>query len=459
MLDAVSANLLNVRSLPSTSSTVVGQLTRGMVIVTTPVQYNWVQFRFGSTFGFVSGSYLQKVHDLSRLTGSVNTDLLNIRQAPSTSASVLATVALGASIKTLAVAGDWLEIEFNGHQAYTFAKHVDLVYADNGYYANVTAAALNVRSAPNKHASIFGQLAANSLVWVEGKQQNWCQIRFNGNRGYAASAYLQAAPEINETHLLKEQDHQDPRDDSLTHHLAPSSNRLEPSDQLTPDLILTVAGSKEQRAVAATWNRWGGLLTTLCVEKGIDVACAVAVLCVESRGKGFEQNNADRLIIRFENHKFWRYWGKHHPQQYRQHFSYNPKKVWTEHQWRMSPSDPWQSFHGVQAKEWQVFEFARSLDEDAAMLSISMGAPQIMGFHYERIGYQSVVEMFDAFCQGIPAHIHGLFEFFDTNMHQHLRDHSFENFAALYNGSGQKALYGRLIKNHNDAFAKLHPNA
>ncbi|MGY0594457.1 MAG: SH3 domain-containing protein, partial [Paraglaciecola chathamensis] len=47
MLDAVSANLLNVRSLPSTSSTVVGQLTRGMVIVTTPVQYNWVQFRFG----------------------------------------------------------------------------------------------------------------------------------------------------------------------------------------------------------------------------------------------------------------------------------------------------------------------------------------------------------------------------------------------------------------------------
>ncbi|MGY0638880.1 MAG: SH3 domain-containing protein, partial [Paraglaciecola chathamensis] len=66
MLDAVSANLLNVRSLPSTSSTVVGQLTRGMVIVTTPVQYNWVQFRFGSTFGFVSGSYLQKVHDLSR---------------------------------------------------------------------------------------------------------------------------------------------------------------------------------------------------------------------------------------------------------------------------------------------------------------------------------------------------------------------------------------------------------
>ena len=127
MLDAVSANLLNVRSLPSTSSTVVGQLTRGMVIVTTPVQYNWVQFRFGSTFGFVSGSYLQKVHDLSRLTGSVNTDLLNIRQAPSTSASVLATVALGASIKTLAVAGDWLEIEFNGHQAYAFAKHVDLV--------------------------------------------------------------------------------------------------------------------------------------------------------------------------------------------------------------------------------------------------------------------------------------------------------------------------------------------
>lgn len=458
MLDAVSADLLNVRSLPSTTSAVVGQLTRGMVIVTTTMQHGWVQFRFGGTFGFVSGHYLQAVHDLTRLTGTVNTQLLNIRQEPRAGATVLASVALGASIKTLAVVGDWLEVEFNGHQAYTFAKHVDLVYADNGYYANVTASALNVRSAPHHQASIFGQLAANSLVWVEGDQQTWSQIRFNGNRGYVASAYLQVAPIVNDGTPAKQNDHQD-TDEELFDNGLPTATALEPTEQLTPNLILTVAGSKEQRAVAATWNRWGALLTTLCAEKNIDVACAVAVLCVESRGKGFEQNNSDRLIIRFENHKFWKYWGKYHPQQYRQHFSYAPKKVWTKHQWRANPNDPWQNFHGVQSKEWQVFEFARSLDENAAMLSISMGAPQIMGFHYERIGYQSVVEMFNAFCQGIPAHIHGLFEFFDHIMHQHLRDHAFENFAALYNGSGQKALYGRLIKNHNDAFTKLHPNA
>ena len=460
MLGAVSADLLNVRSMPTITSAVVGQLTKGMVIVATPMQHDWVQFRFSGTFGFAAGHYLQPVNDLTRLTGTVNTSLLNIRQGPSASTKVIATVALGASIKTLAVVGDWLEVEFNGHQAYTFAKHVDLVYANNGYYANVTANALNVRSAPNRWGSIFGQLAANSTVWVEGEQQNWCQIRFNGNRGYVASAYLQPTSTESELSAVISADHEaelfdeEQIDDALSSLPPPQ----DPQPKLTPNIILAVVGTKEQRAVAATWNRWGALLSKLCSEKELEIACAVAVLCVESRGKGFEQNNGDRLIIRFENHKFWKFWGKHHAQQYRQHFTYNPKKVWTEHQWRANPADPWQGFHGQQSKEWQVFEFARSLDENAAMQSISMGAPQIMGFHFERIGYQSVVEMFDAFSLGIPAHIDGLFDFFNHTMRQHLRDQAFENFAALYNGSGQKAFYGRLIANHYYAFTKLLPN-
>ena len=47
--------------------------------------------------------------------------------------------------------------------------------------------------------------------------------------------------------------------------------------------------------------------------------------------------------------------------------------------------------------EWSVFEFARTFDDDAAKLSISMGLPQIMGFNYRSVGYESVDAMFDAF--------------------------------------------------------------
>ena len=344
------------------------------------------------------------------------------------------------------------------------AAFVDLVYVSNGYYAKVSADTLNVRSAANTSASLFGQINLGGQIWVEGQQQNWSQIRFNGNKAYVASRYLTV---IDDSHL--EMLHKDPiaLSDHLPEHQAdigisaiPKTHQAaaQALPRLTPSIMLTVTGTSEQRNAAATWNRWGALLTDLSAKKQLDVGCALAVLCVESAGKGFEQNNSDRMIIRFENHKFWKFWGKHNPQQYRQHFRYSDGKVWRGHQWRKEPSGQWQSFHGRQSNEWQVFEFARQLDTDAAILSISMGAPQIMGFHFERIGYQSKVEMFDAFAASIQAQINGLFDFFSPRMLQYLKDLEFESFAGMYNGSGQKKVYGEKIQKHYAAFKKMLPN-
>lgn len=457
MLGAVSTALLNVRSMPTGSGAILGQLTEGMVIKGEGPFDNWLHIHYKDTFAFVAARYLKPVNDLSRLTGTVNTNRLNVRQAPSSSAKHLATLSEGVSIKTLAVLNDWLEIEFNGETAYVAAPFVDLVYVSKGHYAKVSADRLNVRSAANTNASLIGQINMGGQIWVEGQQQNWSQIRFNGNRGYVASRYLTA---IDIAHLDIEHkdpivlaDHQEDTDS-----LIPIAELGQTLSRLTPNTILTVTGTSEQRNAAATWNRWGALLTDLSDKKQLDVGCALAVLCVESAGKGFEQNNSDKMIIRFENHKFWKFWGKHHPQQYRQHFRYRDDKVWRGHEWRKEPSGQWQSFHGRQINEWQVFEFARQLDEDAAILSISMGAPQIMGFHFERIGYQSKVEMFDAFAGSIQGQIKGLFDFFSPRMLQYLKHLEFESFAGMYNGSGQKKVYGDKIQKHYAAFKKMMPN-
>lgn len=457
MLGAVSTSLLNVRSMPTTSGAILGQLTQGMVIKGEGPFDNWLQLNYKNTFGFVSAHYLKPVNDLARLTGTVNTNRLNVRQAPWSSAKHLATLNLGASVKTLAVLNDWLEIEFNGETAYVAAQFVDLVYVSTGYYAKVTAHLLNVRSAPYTSASLFGQITMGGQIWVEGQQQNWSQIRFNGNRGYVASRYITP---INPSSIDNQQadpialsDHQN--DVGITIPITEVGQEL---SRLTPTTILTVTGTSEQRNAAATWNRWGALLTELSEKMQLDVACALAVLCVESSGKGFEQNNSNRMIIRFENHKFWKFWGRHNPQQFRQHFRYSDEKVWRGHEWRNEPSGQWQSFHGRQSNEWQVFEFARQLDEDAAILSISMGAPQIMGFHFERIGYQSEVEMFNAFGGSIQGQINGLFDFFSPRMLQYLKDLAFEDFAGMYNGKGQKKVYGEKIQKHYEAFKKMMPN-
>ncbi|WP_299084670.1 N-acetylmuramidase domain-containing protein [uncultured Paraglaciecola sp.] len=453
MLGAVSTSLLNVRSMPTSSGAILGQLTEGMVVKGDGPFDNWLQLEYNNAFGFVSSHYLRPVNDLSRLVGTVNTHKLNVRQAPSSSGKQLATISRGASVKTLGILNHWLEIEFNGATAFVAARFVDLVYVSKGYYAKVSADILNVRSAPLLNANILGQLAMGGKIWVEATQQKWSQIRFNGNRAYVASRFLTPLQDLDDIQEdpIALSDHQDDV-------VIPVAQQGQMLSRLTPTTILTVTGSSEQRNVAATWNRWGALLTDLSKQKKLDVACALAVLCVESSGKGFEQNNSDRMIIRFENHKFWKFWGKHNPQQFRQHFRYSNDKVWQGHQWRKEPSGEWQRFHGHQTNEWQVFEFARLLDEDAAILSISMGAPQIMGFHFERIGFQSKVEMFDTFAASIQGQINGLFDFFSPKMLQYLQDLAFEDFAGMYNGQGQKKVYGEKIKQHYMAFKKIMPN-
>lgn len=225
---------------------------------------------------------------------------------------------------------------------------------------------------------------------------------------------------------------------------------------LSPARLLPEAGSTEERSVSHTWNRYGGLLERLSGQKQLDTACAVAVICVESSGDGFSAANGGRMVIRFENHKFWRYWGKHHPGVFRRHFRYRSDQVWLGHQWRRSEQHDWQTFHGNQGAEWDVLDFARTLDNDAALLSISMGAPQIMGFHYERLGYQSVQEMFDDFCSSIEAQMQGLVEFLTPGMIERLQRQDFVGFAALYNGSGQKDKYGSWIERHYQAFKGLY---
>lgn len=287
----------------------------------------------------------------------------------------------------------------------------------------IKATVLNVRSKPSMVGSILGQLARNTRIAVESNQGAWLQFQYQGTVAYVSARYVDLLPEI--------------------------------EAGLGPDQLLPVRGDGVERQVAGTWNQFGGLLTELSATKDIDVACSISVLCVESAGKGFEPANDNRMIIRFENHKFWKFWGNQHPQAFQDHFQYMKGKAWKGHRWRASDNEPWQTFHGKQDQEWKVLEFARTLDDSAALQSISMGAPQIMGFHYQGLGYASPREMFNEFSSGIAPQINGLFEFLTDTMLLRLRTLDFEGFAALYNGTGQKQHYGRLLKRYYTAYKRI----
>ena len=168
------------------------------------------------------------------------------------------------------------------------------------------------------------------------------------------------------------------------------------------------------------------------------------------------------MIIRFENHIFYQYWGKAHADQYAQHFRYNQVQPWTGHQWRLSNNQSWMDCHASLASEWDVFNFACTLDQTAARMSISMGAPQIMGFNYSTIGYSTVNDMYAAFTGSERDQVIGFFDFVqgvlpESGAVKALQALDYKAFATSYNGSGQADYYANLMKTANDAFTALQP--
>ena len=310
----------------------------------------------------------------------------------------------------------------------------------------VTASTLNVRRAGSAASERVGELRRGAVVQVLGRAGHWYEITDGTIRGFAHGDYLRldGSPSV---------------DGFLCHDHALCSASLAPASQRC--ISATNLGGTSL-AAARAWNRYGGMLAPLCDTTKITPAAAVGVLCVESSGQGM--SDAGRLIIRFENHVFWDRWGKHHPEVYDGSFVFDRTKRWTGHKYRARASDAWKTAHLGQTAEWEAFSLARALHEPAAMQSISMGAPQIMGFNHAAIGYDSAKEMFDRFADDERYHILGLFDFVKgggrtSRMLEALRREEYEQFATHYNGNGQAAVYGARIRAAAAAFERIAPRA
>ncbi len=447
MKGRVLAERLNVRSMPGSVGSIVGVLTGKTVVNTLSCVNNWHEIRFNGRAGFVYGDYIEPVEDEKIFKGRVLATRLNVRDRPGISGERVGELAKNSIVDVVEEDGEWLEIGFNDRSAFVHRDYVELIEADPEKVGSVRADLLNVRRSPELSGEVVGSLKGGTEIKLLSRVGNWYEIRFNDSTAFVHADFLEVREKgaTAPTGIVEQEN---------------GAGSASEEGELEPQTRLPLSGSSTEKKVARTWNSFGGLLEDLCGAYQIDPACAVAVLCVESSGKGFDRSNGGRMIIRFENHLFWKYWGKYNTAAFHRHFQYGKKdggsiKVWLGHLWRSGYDGEWQSFHGNQAKEWDVLEFARTLDEGAALLSISMGAPQIMGFNHKKIGYDRVPEMFEKFSLGIRCQIQGFFDFFSDGMIEALKKRDFVRFAGYYNGSGQKEKYGGWIQDHYDAFQNL----
>ena len=362
------------------------------------------------------------------MKGQIIANVLNIRSSASTEGDVVGKLKKNDVVDIISIGENWYEIHYNNANAFVFAKFVKPLLKSGIVNANL----LNIRSLPNKDSEKIGRLTKDNKVIIVDEIDGWYKIKFQETFGYVFGQFIDI-------------DKGAPKKTFLYQDLQLLKISVEPAKKVDE------TGNRIQQIVRSSYNKYGNLLAHLSNKLGIELAASVAVLSVESGGVGIDDG---RALIRFENHLFYKYWGKYNEAKYKQHFQFAAGKNWLGHKYRKDPDGDWIDFHGDQDKEYDALNFARSLDDEKALLSISMGLPQILGSNSKLIGYDSVQEMFENFNKDIRYHIFGLFDFFSPRMIKYLKNKEFVNFAKYYNGQGQARRYGKFIQDYYEAFPK-----
>ena len=176
-------------------------------------------------------------------------------------------------------------------------------------------------------------------------------------------------------------------------------------------------------------------LDRLSREFNIPVNVIKTVDAVESGGKGF--NYDGKIIIQFEPSWFkrlfplWR----------------NNDGVWSK--------------NGVegQSKEWIAFNNAFSKNKNSAMESTSIGRMQVMGFHWKKLGFNSVGAMWDfpKVSEYNQLWLGIKFISLNSKMMNALKNLDWDTFAYYYNGPLYKNFdYHNKLKKTYNSFNSLN---
>lgn len=138
----VTATTLNVRSRPSTDSSILGTYKKGEDVKVAFIENGWAAILINGRVCYVSAAYLsqkQVVASQAR-TMYVTATSLRVRESASMSGAVLGSLKFNEGVSVISTSYGWAQIQYNGKTAY-----VSVAYLTN----NAPALANNEPSKPN----------------------------------------------------------------------------------------------------------------------------------------------------------------------------------------------------------------------------------------------------------------------------------------------------------------------
>ena len=174
------------------------------------------------------------------------------------------------------------------------------------------------------------------------------------------------------------------------------------------------------------------IVKEIASEFRLEAAALASFIEVESGGEGFNSSTG-KILIQFE------------PSYMKKIAPYTPSGKWSLNKIE------------VQAKEWIAFNDAFAKNPDAAMQATSIGLGQIMGFHFKRLGFKSVGEMWDFAKKSLHNQVWMIAQFIktDQSLWLALKTGDWHTVASIYNGSKYKELAEKIGREpYNISMAK-----
>lgn len=169
----VNADVLNVRSQPGTTYSIVGKLKQGQVVTVYEQKNGWSRIVYGSLKGWVSSQYITA----TTWTGYVTATNLNFRSAPG--GSILGTLPKGTVVKIYGNDGAWLKVYAStlNKTGWVSGSYITRQKPATTVPKVVLQVNTNVRKGPSTSYAILYTEKAGTFMDKLGESNGWVKVK------------------------------------------------------------------------------------------------------------------------------------------------------------------------------------------------------------------------------------------------------------------------------------------
>ncbi|NGU53536.1 SH3 domain-containing protein [Clostridium perfringens] len=224
---------LNEREGASTSSKVIGSLSRNTKVTIVGEEGAFYKIEYKGSHGYVAKEYVKDVTEngnsnqgtqtpekpsnpeSNEKTGIVNvSSSLNVREGASTSSKVIGSLSGNSKVTIVGEEGAFYKIEYRGSHGYVAKEYVkDVTESNNSNQGTQTpekpsipentekigivnvSSSLNVREGASISSKVIGSLSGNTKVTIVGEEGAFYKIEYKGSHGYVAKEYVKGVTE------------------------------------------------------------------------------------------------------------------------------------------------------------------------------------------------------------------------------------------------------------------------